>query len=339
MTYLGELKPVLNISRGVDGTLISVTRPEVRKFLRGEEKFFKKIYDAWNNDLQTTDSTDDEKIIDDKKIFLLKYLGLFSAEENFRKTFAQRFTFVKISKAVVPKLIYQSERDYLFATELLKVLCRDVVPLFAEDKFLKQLEAAVFVVQSLAEIAKTYGGKISETVDNLKIIFKLIREKNFDLPTQFDFATMLGTMLAKTNHGAEAENYFAPANEFLKRIDTTLTPGKSPQSNQDNILNKLSVIKNLIEQAVKDKNLSNYNAAEKNLNRAQESIDRLEKYFGGTTSSYLLSLRVNVLKTFGNIYKRQEPEKALKYFSEAKKFLTPWTRRTLNFTVRNTICF
>ena len=315
LTYIGELKPILNISRNVDGTLVSVTRPEVRKFLRDDEKIFKKIYGAWNNDLQANNSTDDDKI------FLLKYLGLCSAEKNFLNNFAQKNTFVKISKAVVPKLNYQSERDYLFATVLLKILCREIAPLFAENKFIKQLEVTVFVVQNLAEVAKTYGGKISETVDSLKQIFKLIREKNFDLPTQFDFATMLGTMLAKTNHGAEAENYFALANECFEQIDATLKSGKNPQANRDGILNKLSVIKNLIEQAVKDKNLSNYNAAEKNLNRAQELIDEPEKYFADMIPPYLLSLKIQLLKTFGNIYKRQEPEKALKYFSEAKKIL------------------
>lgn len=248
---LGRAETYLNINRNVDGTLISVTRPEVRKFLRNDEKVSKKIYGSWNDNLQANNSTEDDKI------FLLKYLCLCSAEESFRNNFAQKFTFVKISKAVVPKLNYQSERDYLFATELLKVLCREIAPLFTENKFIKQLEATVFVVQNLAEVAKTYGGKISETVDSLKKIFKLIREKNFDLPTQFDFATMLGTMLAKTNHGAEAENYFALANEFFKQIDVTLKLGK----NHDGILNKLSVIKNLIEQAVKEKNLSNYNNA------------------------------------------------------------------------------
>ena len=309
MTYLGELKPILNISRHVDGTLISVTRPEIRKFLRGDEKVFKKIYGTWNEDLQATDS------IDDDKIFLLKYLGLCSAEENFRNDFAQKPAFVKISKAVVPRLTYQSERDYLFATELLKVLCRDVAPV----QFGNQLEATIFVLKELAEIANTYGGNISEIVDNLKQVFKLIRD--FDLPTQFDFATMLGTMLAKTNHGAEAENYFALANEFLKKIDATLTQRKSPQTNRDGIANTISLIKNLTEQAVKDKDLSNYNKAAQNLNRARELIDGLEKYFGGTTSGYLLSLRIAVLKTFGNIYKRQEPEKALKYFSEIRQIL------------------
>ena len=172
-----------------------------------------------------------------------------------------------------------------------------------------------FVVQALAEVAKTYGGKISEIVDSLEEIFKLIGD--FDLPTQFDFATMIGTLLAKTNRGAEAENYFALADKFREQLDTKPKLVKNLKVNPDWVLNSISVIKNLIEQAVKDKNLSRYDKAIQSLSRAQGLITDLEKFWGGTISAELLSLKIAVLKTRGNIYKRQEPEKALKYFSKA----------------------
>ena len=330
IAYIGELKPILNISHEVKGSFITITRPEVREMLKASENIFSGIYAEWLNDLQESPKL---KNIDEK-LFLLEYLALCAAPAKYRSKFIQGKIFIDCSKILAPLIKTKDGWNYETLNELLKILCYEIAPLFSENRYDKNIEALVFVAQQLAEEIQNHSGNLAEIVENLKKLFEIIQAKEFDAPTQYDFCTIIATMLAKIQRESESEKYFAIADKILHATNITTVADKN---NSDSILNTLSLIKNDIQQAVFDKNAQNFNRAIKNLTHAENLIVKLEKA-GYAEYGEVVSVKISALQTFGNIYKRTFPEKALKYFLEAISIHNSVKNKTVGSEAENSYC-
>lgn len=344
IAYIGELKPVLDIRHTSNGTFITLTRPEIREMLKAQ-KNGKVIYSAWTKDLKTLPKfkmRQDGNIVmsiqnmlnnSDAKLVLLKYMGLCSANEEYRNIFARSENFVTVSQTVAVNFESETEWDYLVINALVKILCRDITPLFDESKYEKSFAALIFLVQKLAEKVKIYGGDLADTVKSLEMLFTVMHEKTLFMSTQFDFCNLIGSMLAEMNRQYEAERYFELSKNMISHIDFNKFSEEQLKNISDvTVWDTISLIKNRLDLAVMEKNMNRYADALKYLNEAENLVENIINAFAANNPFrnkfevlanffYIVSLKINVLKTIGNVYKHTDPEKALEYFQDTKKFI------------------
>ena len=333
ITYIGELKPILDIRHTSNGTLISITRPEVRDLVRSSEDVCKKIYSDWIEDLNEFVKENTSITETDSRLFLLKFLSICFVANEQRDIFVKSKIFPQCCKIVAMNIKSKNEWDYLLMNKLFSLLCCDIAPILSDFKDSKNFESIILIVENLSTTIQIYGGNVAENIKNLETVFKLIDEKNFDPTIKLNLTSKIGSMLAEIDKIDESEKYFEYAEKIREDIEknsntiksskkSALDKTKSNDTGKDtkNVANKISMIKDYFNQVVAAKNDLAYNKAVDYLTKAENLINSLDGSGYEKTKNFAL-LKNSILKTFGNIYKRSEPEKALRYLLDARKVL------------------
>ncbi len=322
LAYLGELKPLLNIQRQAQGTEVSLTRPEYREELLDDQTMIDQLQQSWLSYLllfagkvkSEFEEENDEFQFDRKDMHIV--LTMLLAILWQRGSVARKL----LAIPELPKLLQQAILFYLLHrsrdleagevrlySQLFKCLCSST------EEYVHNQQRADEIVLFLAETLSTLHleGQGREACELLEQVKSLLSDRKIRVNPSIlkELYSVMGTTYENLDQIAEAKKMYEEVNHLMEQ-DRHCIDKKMP------IADFVEKAGSLIRQATLDKNQCNYNQALEKLSRidndvltftTQEQQENIE----------LLKMLILRDKTYGNIYKRSNPQKAREYFDRA----------------------
>lgn len=323
LAYIGSLKPILNVAHISSGTFMSITRPEIREYLTDNAEMFDCLFTVWMEDLLI--HSQKQNMVDfslvEKEILLLEFVSICAASENCVKRFFEKKYIAEMAENIEFLLSSVMERnnewDMLLQGKLLELLCKKIIPLVSSIKNQQIQSFITELIIIIAERIQPFDIDIRGTIEMLLPLVKFIDDHDLDIEAKFDLCSLLGGMYGKINDDTMSQKYFTISNELSTLI-----------VNENNLHNKTAPTKDVHFNNMRLQFLSNNEIrqaiilkSERRDSEAEEHLQKAEKYLNAMNAHYRSSLEVHLWQTFGNLYKRTNPTKALEYFSKIRESL------------------
>ena len=322
LAYLGELKPLLNIQRQALGTELSLTRTESREELLTDQTTIDNLQQSWlsylslfTEKVKYESGTEICKVQFDRKdmhIVLTMLLAILWQKSNAARQLLASNELPQLLQQITSFYLMHRSQDMetyevLLYSKLFRCLCSRA------EEYVQHHQRIDEFVLLLAETLTTLrlDGQGREACELLEQVKSLLDDKNVKVTSLIlkKLYSGMGETYEELDKISEAQKMYEAANHLMER--NQLNAGK-----QMSIMEFKEKAELLIKQAILDKNQLDYDQALIKLAQIDKDIMTFTKQEQQENIT-LLGLQILRDKTYGNIYKRSDPEKARKYFDLA----------------------
>lgn len=321
LAYLGELKPVLNITRQPQRTLFCLTRLETREYILSDEATVVSLKQAWLDTLLAMARGAAPEVSDRRawQLYLLMLLAVLWHRDKFSEQLLKSHEF--------PELLGLA--TYYYLSHVNSELDVYDVQIFSQlfmtmgescDIYYASCQDANVLMRFMSEVVTTLrqeglGAKAAEMLEKQALIL----EKKSPVVEGWIRQKLYGTLAAvceEMDQIVVAKKYYEKASAAAGNAPASPLGAKAENDRivAIGIFQEKAAV--AINTATMYKNSMQYEAAIaelKNLSRKLEVFTEDELQ----TNNTLLNVQIGINKVYGNIYKRSEPERAKKYFDKA----------------------
>ena len=321
ISYLGELRPILNITRNPTNTLISITRQEYIDELKKYTEINNILEHRWLDELRSIDDDKKNRTSDD----ILRSVIIFTAVWNNNKgklatiIRSRSFDYFLDEVGELANSYNKSANEYQYMIFHRFFTIINPIIIYTHDKSLPFNQWKLLEISY--EMAKifTNKGEFELIINVLRKNLQLVKKYKIDTGKMnlLDTYVFLGSTYESIDKQEQALNCFKEVEKITKQKYSAISDeiGQTRTFVPEKFINDFNAN---CSKAILYKNRSQEMNAIALLEQTEFEIG-LAKYRFNLTPKQVFVFKFPLYKIYGNIYKRTDPQKALQYFKKIEE--------------------